>query len=132
MEFISSTMCMAKDIGIHNNLFGGIMLAWLDEAASVFVAQKIDTASIVTLKMSEVIFKKPVKVGHIVKIYGEVLNIGNTSISVKIEARRHKPNSGKQEVVTSVEMIFVRIDDDGEPTPISDKVRNRYNKKNNS
>lgn len=127
MELITTFICMKKDIGIHDNLFGGNMLSHLDVAAAAFVSQKVSTPRVVTLKISEVIFKEPIKVGQLVKIYGEVVRVGNTSITVRLEARRHKPNTGKQKLACGVEMVFVRIDEDGEPTMISDKVRNEYN-----
>ena len=62
MELISTHICMKKDIGVHNNLFGGIMLAWLDEAGAAFTSQQIDSPNILTLKMSEVLFKEPIRV----------------------------------------------------------------------
>jgi acyl-CoA thioesterase YciA len=120
---------MKKDIGIHDNLFGGNMLAWIDEAGAAFASQKIDTPRVVTVKMSEVIFKEPITVGQLIKIYGEVVKIGNTSITLKLDARRHKPNSGKQKSACEVELVFVRIDEDGEPTPISQKIKDKYGNK---
>ena len=73
-------LCMGKDIGIHGNLFGGIMLAWIDEAAASYAAQICHTPNMVTLKVEEVIFKKPVKIGHQIRIYGEVTKMGRTSV----------------------------------------------------
>lgn len=120
---------MKKDIGVHDNLFGGIMMAWLDEAGAAFVTQKIDTPRVVTVKISEVVFKEPVKVGQLIKIYGEVVHVGNSSITVRLEARRHKPNTGKQKLAADLEMVFVRIDEEGEATPINEKVRRKYEEK---
>jgi acyl-CoA thioesterase YciA len=119
---------MKKDIGVHDNLFGGLMMSWLDEAAAAFVAQSIDYPRVVTLKISEVLFKEPIKVGQLLKIYGEVLSIGNTSVTVKLEARRHKPHSGQQKVACSVEMVFVKIDEYGEPSKIGDSIKERFKK----
>jgi acyl-CoA thioesterase YciA len=119
---------MTKDVGVHGNLFGGTMMSWLDEAGAAYVSQKIDTSRVVTLKISEAMFPEPIKVGQIVKIYGEILKIGNTSIAIRLEARRHKPNTGKQKVACGVEMVFVRIDEDGEPTPINEKIKRKFNK----
>jgi acyl-CoA thioesterase YciA len=118
MELISTHICMKKDIGVHDNLFGGVLLSWLDEAGAAYVSQKIDSPRVVTLKISEVLFKEPIRVGQLIKIYGEIIETGRTSITVKLEARRHKPESGKQKVACEVELIFVKIDDFGEPTPI--------------
>ena len=37
MELISTHVCKVSDVGFHGNLFGGQMLAWLDEAAAAYV-----------------------------------------------------------------------------------------------
>ena len=61
-------VCMTKDIGLNNNLFGGFLLQWIDEAASGLVSEAIGHRRVVTLKMSEVLFEAPVKVGDIISI----------------------------------------------------------------
>ena len=126
MELISTHICKGQNIGIHGNLFGGVMLSWLDEAGAVFASQSIDSPRIVTVKLTEVIFKKPVRPGHIIKIYGSVVNIGTTSITVELEARRHSPYNGTQRSVCETEITYVRIDGDGEPIPISEKVKDKF------
>jgi acyl-CoA thioesterase YciA len=126
MELISTHICKGQNIGIHGNLFGGVMLSWLDEAGAAFASQSIDSPRIVTVKLTEVIFKKPVRPGHIIKIYGSVVNIGTTSITVELEARRHSPYNGTQRSVCETEITYVRIDGDGEPIPISEKVKDKF------
>lgn len=118
MELISTHVCKTSDVGIHGNLFGGLMMAWLDEAGAVFAAQVCGTPRMVTKSVSKVIFEKPVRPGQIIKIYGDVVRIGNSSISIKLEARRHSVVNGSQKKVCCLEMVFVRIDGDGEPVPI--------------
>tara|TARA_R100000152_G_C6707645_1_gene135879 strand:+ start:172 stop:579 length:408 start_codon:yes stop_codon:yes gene_type:complete len=126
MELISTHICKGKNIGVHGNLFGGTMLAWLDEAGGAFASQSIDSPRIVTVKLTEVTFKKPVRPGHIIKIYGSVVGIGETSITVKLEARRHSPYNGTQRLVCETEITYVRIDGDGEPIPVGEKVKNKF------
>tara|TARA_Y100000593_G_C4303234_1_gene334425 strand:+ start:678 stop:1091 length:414 start_codon:yes stop_codon:yes gene_type:complete len=125
MELISTHVCKGQNIGVHGNLFGGVMLSWLDEAAAVFSAQVCGTPRMVTKCISEVIFNKPVRPGQIIKIYGDVKKIGSSSITVSLEARRHSVVNGSQKVVCNVEMTFVRIDGDGEPVPILN-VKKQY------
>ena len=102
------------------------MLAWLDEAGAAFACQACDTPRMVTKHISAVTFEKPVRPGQIIKIYGEVLKVGNTSITVRLEGRRHSVYNGTQRSVCTIEMVFVRIDGDGEAIPLSDKVKKRY------
>lgn len=117
---------MTKDIGVHGNMFGGIMMSWIDEAASVMACQVCHTPNMVTLKLEESIFHKKVKVGFLIKIYGKVNRIGTTSITLDIKAKKRSVYSGEEEDVLVTRVTFVRIDEDGSPTPIASSVRERY------
>jgi acyl-CoA thioesterase YciA len=122
MNLISTHVCKTQNVGFHGNLFGGVMLSWLDEAGAAFAAEMCGTPRMVTVKLTEVIFRKPVRPGQIIKIYGEVVKFGNSSVTIKLEARRHSPYNASQKVVCSTDMTFVRIDGDGEPIPIHEFV----------
>jgi acyl-CoA thioesterase YciA len=126
MELITTRVCMASQIGVHGNMFGGEMLSVLDESGAVYTCQICDTPRIVTKKIEEVIFQRPVKTGNLIKIYAEVEKIGNTSITINLEARKHNVYTGVQDLVCSTKMVFVRIDDEGAPVPISERVKQRY------
>ena len=126
MELISTHICKGQNIGVHGNLFGGVMLSWLDEAGGAFAGQCCDTPRMVTVKLSETVFRKPVRPGHLIKIYGEVIKIGDTSAVIKLEARRHSTYNGTQRLVCDTEITFIRVDGDGEAIPISDKVKQKY------
>ena len=126
MSLISTHICKTSNVGFHGNLFGGTMLAWLDEAGAIFACEACDSPRMVTKSISEVVFEKPVRPGQIIKIYGEVVRVGNTSITLRLEARRHSVYNGSQRKVLSTDMTFVRIDGDGEAIPISEKVRLKF------
>jgi acyl-CoA thioesterase YciA len=126
MELISTYICKQGDIGVHNNMFGGIILSIIDDAAASYASQICDTQRVVTLKIDELVFKLPVKSGNILKIYGSVKEFGTTSVTLYIEVRKHNVYTGVQKVVTHTNMKFVRIDDEGEPLAISDRVKTRY------
>jgi len=117
---------MTQHLGYNANLFGGTMLSWLDEAAVAFACQACETPKMVTVKMSEVEFKHPVRAGQIIKIYGDVITIGNSSVELLVEARRHSPYNGTEKLVCKTVMTFVRVDGDGEPVPISDHIKQRH------
>jgi len=126
MELISTHFVKTQDVGYHGNLFGGVMLAWLDEAAAAYAAQVADTPRMVTRHIASLTFEKPVRPGQIIKIYGEVAKIGKTSLKLNIDVRRHSVYNGTQRTVVGTQMTFVRIDGDGEPIPISERVRLKY------
>ena len=126
MELISTYVCKTGDIGVHSNMFGGHIMSLIDDVAAAYTCQICDTLRVVTIKIDELIFKKPIKAGNIVKVYGEVKEFGNTSVTLYVEVRKHNVYTGKQEVVTHTNIKFVRIDDEGKPLPIHQYVKDRY------
>ena len=127
MELLSTHIVKTSDLGFHGNLFGGKLLAWLDAAAAAYAAQVCDTPRMVTVSIDKCVFERPAKQGQLLKIYGKVDEIGKTSVKLKLEARSHNVYTGKQSVVLDTYIKFVRIDDIGEPVPISDRVRDKFN-----
>lgn len=126
MKLINKKICMGKDIGIHGNVFGGLLMAWIDEAAAAFATEYCCTPNMVTLRVGELLFKKPLKAGNHIRIYGDVAHLGNTSIDLKIEARKYNVYSTEETVVCTTSITFVRIDDDGMPTPIGESVKRKH------
>ena len=126
MELISTRKCMTRDVGFNGNLFGGQMLSWLDEAAVAYACQVCESPRMVTVSIEKVQFRKPVRPGQIIKIYGRVKKINNTSIEIDVEARRTSTYNGSQKVICTTMMKFVRIDGDAEPVPISPSVKQKY------
>jgi acyl-CoA thioesterase YciA len=126
MELISTHPIKKSDLGFHGNLFGGKLLAWMDAAAAAFAMQTCDTPRMVTVMIDQCVFKKPAKEGQLIKIYGEVKTIGNTSITIYMEARSHSVYSGSQTTILSTNMKFVRIDEGGDAIPISQKVKDQH------
>lgn len=126
MQLISTHPIKKADLGFHANLFGGKLMAWIDAAGAALAMEVCDTPRMVTIKIDECIFKKPAKEGQLLKIYGKVAAVGNTSITLYLEARAHNVYSGTQSVILSTNITFVRIDESGEPIPISERVKQKY------
>ncbi len=125
MELISTKICKTSDIGVNDNLFGGTLLSWMDEAGACFAAARCCSPNMITLMVDEVLFKKPVKVKEHLKLYGKILSVGKSSIKVLVEARRVPFGNREEDLVCSTRMVFVRINDEGVAVPIDENVRVR-------
>jgi len=126
MELISTHLVKKSDLGFHANLFGGKLMAWIDAGAAAYAMQVCDTPRMVTIKIDECVFEKPAKESQLLKIYGAVDKVGNTSITLHLEARAHNVYSGQQTVILSTKIKFVRIDENNDPIPISQRVKEKY------
>lgn len=128
MKYITQHPIKKSDLGFHGNLFGGKLLAWLDAAAAGFAAEFCDTPRMVTKSIDKCLFNKPAREGQLLKIYGMVESVGNTSINLQLEARSHNVYNGKQNVILATNIKFVRIDEMGDAIPISERVKEKLNK----
>ena len=125
MELLNTHPIKKSDLGFHGNLFGGKLLAWIDAAAAGYSMQLCDTPRMVTVSIDKCNFEKPAKESQLLKIYGYPQNIGNSSVSLYMEARAHNVYTGKQVLVLKTNIRFVHIDEDGNPIPIGEKGRRR-------
>ena len=132
MQILNTHPVKKSDLGFHGNLFGGKLLAWLDASAAAYAAQCCDTPRMVTVSIDKCVFKRPAKEGQLIKIYGAIEKIGGSSITLKLDARSHNVYDGRQAIILSTYITFVRIDEQGESIPISDRVKEKYNKVVNS
>lgn len=128
MELLNSHPIKKSDLGFHGNLFGGKLLAWIDASAAGYAMQLCDTPRMVTVSIDKCNFKKPAKESQLIKIYGEPVGVGNSSIGLKVEARAHNVYTGKQVIVLNTEIKFVHIDEEGNPIPISSRAKSKVEK----
>lgn len=128
MELLNTHPIKKSDLGFHGNLFGGQLLKWIDAAAAGYSMQLCDSPRIVTVSIDKCIFEKPAKESQLLKIYGHPSAIGNSSVTLYLEARVHNVYTGKQTLVLKTHIKFVHIDEEGNPIPIGEKGRTRINK----
>src|SRR5690625_3726141 len=89
MRFFSRKLIKPEDLNSHGTLFGGSVLAWIDEEAAIYVICQLGKSNIATKFMSEIDFVSSAKLGDIIEIGMETVAFGTTSITVRCEVR-HK------------------------------------------
>jgi acyl-CoA thioesterase YciA len=127
MELLNTHPIKKSDLGFHGNLFGGKLLAWIDAAAAGYSMQLCDSPRLVTVSIDKCNFEKPAKEGQLLKIYGSPSKLGNTSVTLYMEARAHDVYTGNQILVLKTNIRFVHISEYGNPIPIGERGRNRIN-----
>ncbi len=108
---------MPKDTNGHGTIFGGVLLAYIDQAGAIATRPCCDL--VVTVKMNEVVFHQPVFVGDIVSFHAAVTRIGRTSITVHVTVEAERWRGPREPVkVTEADVVYVNVDDSRRPVPI--------------
>jgi len=113
-------LLLPKDTNPMGTIFGGVILSHIDLASAV-EARKLGGHRFVTKAMREVDFHEPVYLGDIVSFFTETLRVGRTSVTVKVTVVAERWAEGRREEskVTEAEVVFVAVDENGQPTPIN-------------
>lgn len=112
MKNSSRRLVMSKDLNGANKLFGGTILSWIDEQAYIEVISLLGSQNVVTKYISAVEFISGATIGETVEINTEVIKIGRTSITLKIEVF----NLTSQKTIAIVnEIVMVNVNEVGEP-----------------
>jgi acyl-CoA thioesterase YciA len=112
------TLAMPADTNQNGDIFGGWLLSQMDVAGGVFAA-KTTKSRTVTVAIEAMNFRKPVYVGDLVSVYGTLVRIGRTSITVHLEAWVTRRKETQAILVTDGNFTYVSIDDQGHPQPVN-------------
>lgn len=106
-----------KDTNYLGTAFGGFVLSLMDKAASV-AAVRHSRSAVVTARMDGVDFHVPIRVGDAVALEAQVVKVGRSSMTVRVDVHREHLASGEQQLATSGTFVFVAVDEHGRPIPV--------------
>jgi acyl-CoA thioesterase YciA len=115
---------LPRDTNSAGTIFGGVILSYIDMAGAIEAHRRTGMDRFVTVAMREVIFHKPVFVGDLVSFYAETVNIGNTSITIRVIVETERVGESKEQVrVTEAEVIYVAVDENRVKTKITTREK---------
>ncbi len=102
------------DLNANETLFGGCVLAWIDEEASLYSIIQLENKKVVTKYMSEINFMSTATKGDIIEIGIDVISFGKSSLNLNCEVRNKMT---RETIVTVDNIIMVNLGEDGKPKP---------------
>lgn len=112
MRFHTRKWVKPEDLNPNGTLFGGKLLAWIDEELALYSIIQLENSKIVTKHISEINFRSSAKQGDIIEIGIDVVKFGNSSIVLKCVAR----NMMTQETIITIDTVtMVSLGTDGKP-----------------
>lgn len=114
MRFHTRKWVKPEDLNPNGTLFGGKLLAWIDEELALYSIVQLQNPRVVTKYMSEINFKSSARQGDIVEIGIDVVKFGNTSLVLKCAVR----NMMTREIIITIDhTTMVNLDEEGKPKP---------------
>ncbi len=113
-----SRVVFPKQANQRGALFGGELMAWMDEVAGV-TARRFAGCDIVTAAVEKIQFYRPIPVGSFVDVTGEVVHVGHTSMRIRVAATMEDPDGGEEETrMADAVFIYVAVDEEGRPRTV--------------
>lgn len=101
----------------HDTLFGGTALQWMDEV-SFISATRFSRQRIVTVSSDKIDFNHPVPAGSVVELVANVVEVGRTSLKVRVDVFVEDLYADGQEKAITGYFSFVAVGDDMKPQPV--------------
>lgn len=114
MRFHTRKWVKPEDLNANGTLFGGRLLAWIDEEAALYTIVQLENPRVVTKFMSEINFMSSAKQGDIVEIGMEVIKFGTSSVTLRSEVRNKMTH---ETIITVDQIIMVNLDEEGKSLP---------------
>ncbi|WP_375394959.1 acyl-CoA thioesterase [uncultured Sphingomonas sp.] len=105
---------MPADANPYGDIFGGWLMAQMDLAAGS-VASRHSGGRAVTIAVDAMKFHAPVLVGDEVSVFATLIAVGNTSMTIEVEAWRRARHVEDMCKVTQARFVFVATDEDRLP-----------------
>lgn len=114
MRFHTRKWVKPEDLNPNGTLFGGRLLAWIDEEAALYSIVQLENPRVVTKHMSEINFMSSAQQGDIVEIGIDVVRFGTTSLVLRSEVRNMMTH---EKIITVDNITMVSLDSFGKPSP---------------
>ena len=114
MRFHTRKWVKPEDLNANETLFGGKLLAWIDEEAALYSIIQLENKRVVTKYISEINFMSTAEKGDIVEIGIVVVKFGKSSLNLNCEVRNKMTH---ETIVTVDNIIMVNLGEDGKPKP---------------
>ncbi len=116
-EPVLRAIAMPADTNPNGDIFGGWLLAQMDLAGGSLASQR-SKGRVATVAVEAMTFHLPVHVGDEVSCYCEVVKVGRTSMTIRVETWTRKRESAERIKVTQGVFTYVAIGTDRRPRPV--------------
>jgi acyl-CoA hydrolase len=108
---------LPQHANLYGTVFGGQIMAWVD-LCGVVCAQRHAGRPCVTAFVDDLLFRRPVRVGQVVRLRAEITAAFRTSMEVEVRVTGEDTVTGEQWPTLECSVTFVAMSDELKPTPV--------------
>ncbi len=108
---------LPEDTNQYGNVWGGRIMALIDKAAAI-AAIRHSRSNVVTASVDSLVFRAPVRVSHILRLYASVNAAFDTSLEVGVKVLSEDPLTGGSAHCCSAYVTMVSLDAGGRPATV--------------
>jgi acyl-CoA hydrolase len=108
---------LPQHANVFGAVFGGQIMAWVDICAAI-CAQRHAGRPCVTAFVDDLLFRRPVRVGQVVRLRAEVRATFSSSMEIDVRVWGEDPQTGEEWPTVECLTTFVALDDAMKPTPV--------------
>jgi acyl-CoA hydrolase len=114
LRFRTQKWVRPEDLNANGTLFGGSLLKWIDEEATIYAIVQMGNRRVVTKIMSEINFVASAQEGDIIEMGLTATEFGRSSLTMRAEVRNMITRNS---ILTVDRIVFVNLDEEGRPAP---------------
>lgn len=115
---IQTKLVLPPDTNHMNSIFGGKVLAYIDEIAGITAMKHARQQVVVTASIDSVDFLSAAHVGDVLELEANVTSTGRTSMEVFVRVKSINLQTGEERLTTESFLTMVAMGDNGKPTAV--------------
>ena len=117
MKSVTERLVRPEHMNAAGALFGGVILAWIDEAAAIAARKLFHTPNFATVAiMGGIHFRRPIFLGDLVSLKSTLVRVGRTSLAFQVDIDVFDSQDPTPVCVVQ-EIVFVTKDAHGKSCP---------------
>jgi acyl-CoA hydrolase/ferritin len=114
---IMAQLMLPHQANLAGYVHGGEIMKIMDNAAGVVAARHAHT-NVVTVRVDNILFLKPVRVGDVLLVHASLTFVGRSSMEIRVEVETENLAQEKSQRALTANFIYVSLDKAGKPAEV--------------
>ena len=114
---VMAQLMLPHQANLAGYVHGGEIMKIMDNAAGVVAARHAHT-NVVTVRVDNIFFLKPVRVGDVLLVHASLTFVGHSSMEIRVEVETENIAQEKKQKALTANFIYVSLDKTGKPAEV--------------